>query len=557
MKSLKLFLFAIAQCAIVSYAQDVNNQVKNLGEVQYTFVRPSMSFLSLSFRNAGQSFDVNQLPKEDRFDFNEMSKFQLSVAHNYVMPVESSAASEAVAARNKAYNESSISRKAAISDALSKSRIGNDILSSLLLDANGQYSRDKLNKRAQLSKLDDDVMSESSIKEAVIDQKALNTIVSQLSRIYITSMSLIDISTVDTEENEGYSTNSYVAIARLNFEEIEPAIKKAISTKGDLKSVLSSLNVTWEIVYEGEFVASSTQPKLLTYTPSGDAIADAVTKKIVETTNKKLEKSRVSLEVLKSQLPQAVYDAQYLTVTKEVEDFKPKAPILATSPILIKVGKKESVSKGQRWEVLENMEKGDTTILVHRGYIRASKVVDNRGVATGNTTPSKFYQIQGKKLDEGMLAIWNDDLGLAVRVSYLQKLTPENYTSPGLVHIDLDASLAAVLRGMKVGVSFQFDDDTRQNVENADILFVGFNFKQAIPINRNSELEFGVPVMFGTMGEENDDYLAIAAQPSLSLNINVAKTAQLNLIYGYRWATYNLDAMEASIVAGGGLTFNF
>lgn len=556
MKSFKLFLLAIAQCAIISYAQDVNTQVKNLGEVQYTFVRPSMSFLSLSFRNAGQSFDVNQLPKEDRFDFNELSKYQLSVAHNYVMPLASSAGTEAVTARKKAYNESSISRKTAISDALSKSQIGNEILSSLLLDANGQYSRSKLNKRAQLSKVDDDVISESTMKVAEIDQKALSTIVSQLSRIYITSMSLIDISTVDTKESEGYSTNSYVAIARLKFEEIEPAIKKAISTKADLKSVLSSLNVTWEVVYEGEFAASSTQGKPLTYTPSGNVLADAAQKKMVETVNKKLEKSRVSMEVLKSRLPQAVYDAQNLAVTKKVEDFKPKAPIFATSPILIKVGKKESVSKGQRWEVLETKEKGDKTILVHRGYLRASKVVDNSGVATGNTTPSKFYQIQGKKLDEGMLATWNDDLGVAVRVSYLQKLSPENYTMPGLVHIDMDASLASVYRGMKAGLSIQIDRDTRQNVENDYISFVGLNFKQAIPITRNSEFEFGVPVMYGIMSE-NDGYLAIATQPSLSLNINVAKTAQLNLISGYRWATYNLDATEASIVAGGGLTFNF
>jgi len=553
----KLLVLALSFLVVINgHAQDVSTQTKNMGDVEQKFIRPSMSFMSLSFRNAGQQFDVNELPRESRFDFNDLSMSQLSVSASYVMPASTSAGSEALAARKKAYNESSASRKAVIADALTKSQIGNEILAFLMLNENGEYTRLKLSQRAKLSSTDIDVVEQSSLKAIEADVRDFNTIISQLSKIYVSTYSMIDISRVDTKESEGFSTNSYVAIARLKFEDIESAVGQAIRTKGNLKSVLSSLNVGWEIVYEGEFAASSTQGKPLTYTPSGNALTDAAQKKMVDLVNKRLEKSRVSLDVLKSRLPLAVYDAQTLAVTKSVDDFKPRAPIYATSPLLIKVGKKESVSKGQRWQVLESVEKGDKIVQVHRGFVRAGKVIDNSGLATGATTPSKFYQIQGNKLDKGMLAIWNDDIGASVRISYLQKLTPEDYTLPGLVHIDLDYSLSSVVRGLKVGLSIQIDRDERQMVENNYISFVGLNVKKALPLTRNAELEFGVPVMFGIMSE-NDDYMALAAQPSVSLNVNVAKTAQLNLVSGYRWATYNLDTQEVSVVAGGGLTFNF
>jgi hypothetical protein len=50
--------------------------------------------------------------------------------------------------------------------------------------------------------------------------------------------------------------------------------------------------------------------------------------------------------------------------------------------------------------------------------IRATnKIVDNRTVASGKSEPSVFYQVAGKRLDDGMLLKQRSDIGLALAVS--------------------------------------------------------------------------------------------------------------------------------------------
>lgn len=100
-------------------------------------------------------------------------------------------------------------------------------------------------------------------------------------------------------------------------------------------------------------------------------------------------------------------------IENEVEAFKVKTTIFGVKPILAKIGLKEGISTDRRFYVYEQVMKEDGEIKEKRvGVVRAqNRVSDNREVAQGDMEPSKFYQIQGRKLDMGMMMQENKDLG--------------------------------------------------------------------------------------------------------------------------------------------------
>jgi len=97
-----------------------------------------------------------------------------------------------------------------------------------------------------------------------------------------------------------------------------------------------------------------------------------------------------------------------------VSDFKVKAQIYQTNPIAIKIGKKEGLGFDQRYFVFENRQtRNGEQFSSRRGVIKSKSVADNRSVTTGETTPSIFYQVAGRKLDNmGMFVEQRIDAGL-------------------------------------------------------------------------------------------------------------------------------------------------
>jgi hypothetical protein len=77
---------------------------------------------------------------------------------------------------------------------------------------------------------------------------------------------------------------------------------------------------------------------------------------------------------------------------------------------------KENLKIDQRYFVYEMRQNNNGEIKARRqGVIRATnKIVDNRMVATGKSEPSVFYQVAGKKLDDGMLLQQRSDIGFAL-----------------------------------------------------------------------------------------------------------------------------------------------
>ncbi|HBX49810.1 MAG: hypothetical protein A2275_04415 [Bacteroidetes bacterium RIFOXYA12_FULL_35_11] len=112
-----------------------------------------------------------------------------------------------------------------------------------------------------------------------------------------------------------------------------------------------------------------------------------------------------------------------LMITRKVEAFRVKAPVMEAKKSFIfpnikaKVGKKEGVHLDKRFFVWEKVEDKGKLVSKRRGVVRASNsITDNRTVTTGSTTPSKFYQISGKKLEDGMIIEERPDFGIGLFV---------------------------------------------------------------------------------------------------------------------------------------------
>jgi len=103
----------------------------------------------------------------------------------------------------------------------------------------------------------------------------------------------------------------------------------------------------------------------------------------------------------------------------EKDEMKIKSTVYDVSPnITSKIGTKEGLTINRRFFVYEKVQDKDGNIKPNRkGAIRVKgNPSNNNGIATGDTKPSQFYQIQGGKIDKGMLLVEkrsNTSLGLA------------------------------------------------------------------------------------------------------------------------------------------------
>ena len=107
---------------------------------------------------------------------------------------------------------------------------------------------------------------------------------------------------------------------------------------------------------------------------------------------------------------------------KQIDEFKVKAQVYKTNPIAVKIGKKEGLGFDQRYFVFENRQtRSGKQYSSRRGVIKSMSVSDNRNVTSGETQPSYFYQVAGRKIDNmGMFVEQRVDAGLNLFLGYQQ-----------------------------------------------------------------------------------------------------------------------------------------
>lgn len=120
--------------------------------------------------------------------------------------------------------------------------------------------------------------------------------------------------------------------------------------------------------------------------------------------------------------------------------------ISGTKPLRAKIGKKENLRVNDLYRTYSYKEDADGNVVsVKQGYIRATNIADNTGVATGHTTPSEFFQISGfRDIEEGWTIKQVNDhrIGLGVSMNY----DPDGRLMPrldydGLIKINTNGSV--------------------------------------------------------------------------------------------------------------------
>jgi hypothetical protein len=563
MKKQLLILLSISCSIVFGQSTDAQSKLDN----QQTFERPSINYLSVSFNNLRSSFDPNAIELNAAFDINEIDRKEIIVDYSYPDFLSATSDAESIKARKAAYKDSKEEREQAIIKALNDNKVGHEVLASILADAQGGFTTKKLEERGLNSKTDSDVLAD----QQSIDDLNLNAGISLLNKTYIALLGELKVESINTEDSEGYKSRGYYVVVRLDYSKVEPEVIGAISKKLEFKNALMKISeIPFEVVDEGEIMATSVQSPEQVFVPTGEILKDKIAKKLAD----KINESRRPLAELKAELPAQLYASHLFESQRAVDDFKPRAPVFSTDPIASKLGKKEGLTKGQRYAVKENVLGASGEVdTKHRGYVRAKNIVDNPGVATGNTEPSTFYQIQGKSVDPGMLMVWEDDYGISFRVLGHSKFNPSIDRSAWLGEVQVGYLIKPAGRSVKAGITIQFDQtfgDIFPSSPDAPGIYAGIFASKGFGIGRNAELEFSAAGLYAT----NDDVTTawytegLGGEARASLNMNLGKSMQLNVAAGFRSMALSSDFyidpstllnyvdFEATPTLGVGITYN-
>jgi hypothetical protein len=210
-----------------------------------------------------------------------------------------------------------------------------------------------------------------------------------------------------------------------------------------------------------------------------DGTIEDLAKKVIEKTNYALTKN---LNARGNRLVRGAKKASDI----EINDFKVKTPIYATSPIRAKIGTKEGVKVNQRYFVYEaeSSDSGKVNLKRKGAVIASSRIAKNDGIATGDSPTTTFRQIQGGKLTEGMNLVLNPlefGLGLTASAGTAYK-----------VRIDAYVNRIKILDAMKIYLAFVIDPSADVKPVNIDGVDTYLLDKEGKEIKQSSSFTFNI-----------------------------------------------------------------
>lgn len=168
----------------------------------------------------------------------------------------------------------------------------------------------------------------------------------------------------------------------------------------------------------------------------------------------------------------SAYRSAVFELENAIPAWQTASAFIAKHPLRAKIGTKEGVTNGQLFRTYSYKEdKNGKLVSVKRGYVRATKVANNTGVATGNTTPSQFYQISGfANVQEGYTLKQKNDIKLGVALTcgyspylgirigidmdYLMHISTWGASTYLLVNVGMLPSIDASLTDEMVGFAY-------------------------------------------------------------------------------------------------------
>lgn len=243
--------------------------------------------------------------------------------------------------------------------------------------------------------------------------------------------------------DEGFVVNYNVYAYKLNFNDSVAAVFYnnywVDATNRDQAKIAAWSNATFPAIYVDKVSGSvrSTQPK--------DPKSAAYYSKKKKTTNELLEDIPVKWQE----------DATF-ELSKKISDFRLKVTVFKAYPVEAKLGTKEGLYTDQRFYVYEiEVDKKGNQKSNRMGVVRAKKIIDNSGNASGESKPSVFQQQGGRRLYEGMFLESKEDYGLIINVGG----NSSTNAAMGGFNIGVDYRLSRQIKipGIHLGIDASFN----------------------------------------------------------------------------------------------------
>lgn len=315
----------------------------------------------------------------------------------------------------------------AIKQALTQNKIPNQILAKWFArNEAGEFNMDIIHERGLYNATDDEVRKAASSKIGMAKLQDAGEVLINHSYILV-----MDIKNIQTMEQVYLKRDALAkGLGELMGQSGEGVKRRKNGWMGDVKGYLFKLefdpqtigafyNDMW--IYEDDsedtkaikraLFDQSNFPVKFVLEVSGSA--DGSQYNPGELLAPPVQKNRDELfkQMVNTGLENCIFD-----VERKISDFQVKTPLYSTRPLQAKIGKKEGLKTDHRYFVMEFVQnrKGETEG-VRKGVIRAKKVVDNRKVATGSSELySRFYQVAGRRLMDGMLLQQKNDFGIGI-----------------------------------------------------------------------------------------------------------------------------------------------
>lgn len=305
-----------------------------------------------------------------------------------------------------------------IADALSRDHIANDILAKWFSrDAYGKFHMDLIHERGLYNATDDHIIQAENSKLGLDLVKDAGEALIEHS--YIMVIKLSDIKTMEQVYNEmdakinKYTINKYKSSTNY-YEGFQCKATYYLYQINNASDVIDELyNEMW--IFDEDSSEERNKKRIqfnnfkvpIILKKTGTVEVDGSVLK-----SKGYSYSQQINHLLNKSLSTSIDQLEF-----SVDDFKVKNAVYSTLPIRAKIGMKEGLQVDDRYFVYEHqLDRNGNLKDVRIGVVRAKRVADNRTVADGKSSMSKFYQVAGRSIKEGMIMTQAKDAGTAVNI---------------------------------------------------------------------------------------------------------------------------------------------
>lgn len=436
-KLFMLLCLTVLSIGVLSAQEKVKKEV-----VSSTYNRPSVSYVIVD-RNWDYASDVrtffNTLSIGEKYDHNLINTRYLDVPHYTNTATTSTSVTEAVNSNN----------------------LGKEVISYLFhRDSKGNFDDSIIRERGLYNATDQDVrnLTGAKVQEQTLEwgEPLVNTSYVVVLDIYETKATTLDNGDI-----------SYTAKCAAH----------AYKLNGD-KEVLNNFYTTgWadESYSDAERAAA-----VAAYNDMKFELVYVTSVNVSGSSTKSQYSDGDIYEACKTAYSNVVYNLE-----KKIPGWMTTNSVISVNPIAAKIGTKESLKNGDRFQAYSYKEDRNGNLKsVKHGMVRATVIANNRGVASGNTKPSYFYQISGvANIKEGYVLKQKNDLKLGAA------LTAGMYPNGLRVGADLDyigniAKNGQIGYGM-VNFGLNFVDET---VADSFLMDASVGAGYGIPLTRFCEV---------------------------------------------------------------------